>query len=733
MISVVVGTRHLHALFGHRRGHRFNAVLSRTLDPLIGCPIFPPVKSPDDLAAVTVYDVLREFHARLVPLLCAWPAEIIRAHQNEMLRVGGQEYHYADFQVFLDDACRAVALHGLFPHGTIPSGKGRRQVYLPDLSLGVRCLGFFGRPPSATRTTMRAADIEEFAEFAGSIDWSAMDDAAVKQAVERLAALREVAKPPFAPEELSEALETMFSQPPTTLGELRERVDALPPMLAALGQNIESFARREVDGAVEHLWANRQAHDLRRVECHLCDSMLEVYRRAEGYWYDLRDKSSGGPAEEVFFKMQFERTPGEDVLVLDAIVFGFQGHRSLRRDNETVPSLGQHRLLAGRATRQGIAKPVASGLFPVNLWQRFQAPVAHFLLTAAERVGAEQCHPVYPNMPSEEEMRRLAWQAALAEGDCGFDVDGHAAQLQQFGIEAAVRRRIEQCQNLERLEQGEWAWDWTHAIVEYQSALYDDNIEQSLHLQEALDLYALHKRVLGLVEYVLIPEIKRKGIPGRGASAVWCAAFTGWQDKVGFHPGCASPALPLDQDDHASVEVEGHWLIEAHRREQAGDSGPLDLGSLLDGLVGGLNGAPPVTGVSITLTPCDPSAHARQLAALSQAGNAAAATMTLYLGKVALALRNYIEHGHDEVCGDRLRIDGTHYWMTMRGPKSTYQWVRDEAASVTPAWRHTPLLAGMLPTPPVPANGLLLSAASLRRCLTLLTCVLQGGIGHLRL
>jgi hypothetical protein len=80
-----------------------------------------------------------------------------------------------------------------------------------------------------------------------------------------------------------------------------------------------------------------------------------------------------------------------------------------------------------------------------------------------------------------------------------------------------------------------------------------------------------------------------------------------------------------------------------------------------------------------------------------------------------------------------MRIDGTHYWLTLRGPKTTYQWVRDQAANVTPVWRHNATLAGMPPTPPAPANALLLSTASLRRCLTLLTCVLHGGVSHLGL
>src|SRR5207247_1812048 len=49
---------------------------------------------------------------------------------------------------------------------------------------------------------------------------------------------------------------------------------------------------------------------------------------------------------------------------------------------------------------------------------------------------------------------------------------------------------------------GEWLSDWKAAIYEYQSALYANDIQKSLNLQSILDLYPLHKRILGLVEYL---------------------------------------------------------------------------------------------------------------------------------------------------------------------------------------------------------------------------------------
>ena len=75
MIHVVVGASHLSAILGYRRGHQFNAVLRRTLEPLVGMPI-RTVITPADLAGVTVFEVLEDFHNRASVLLRADPAEM---------------------------------------------------------------------------------------------------------------------------------------------------------------------------------------------------------------------------------------------------------------------------------------------------------------------------------------------------------------------------------------------------------------------------------------------------------------------------------------------------------------------------------------------------------------------------------------------------------------------------------------------------------------------------------
>src|SRR5579884_1594665 len=659
MIHVVVGTRHLSAILGYR----FNAVLRRTLERLVGMPV-RTVNTPDELAGLTVFEVLEDFHSRASVLLQAEPAVVMAAQRNEIMRVTREEHHYPDFEATIEDACQSVAIHGLFPHGTLPNHGTR--VFLPEFSIGVRCFGFFGRSPSSTRATLHSQEFQESATFIRALDGSSLDEDAIREVINRLASLRERLAPPFAPYELLDEVAAFFTRPPRELQEMLDRLPRVPAMLEETVSRIEAHVRHEVDGTIEHLSINRPARDLLKVECHLCDTLRGVYDRADSYWNELRTAaSSGHPADGVFFDHQFERTAGEDYLVIDAVAHGFQGHRSLRRDNPEVPTLGNHRLLAGKATRQGIGKPVVSGIFPVDLWRLLESPVQHFILNAAEQVGAEQCPPLYPNMPSEEEMHQLYWAAVRAEGDCGFETEDYSASLRRLGIEAAVQRRI--AAYLDRLEGGEWAWDWTRAVFEYRSALYDDDVEQSLHLQDLLDLYALHKRVLGLVEYILVPRLISRGVGGNGSSALWTKAFTGWRDGTGALGRLSSASLPAQASDLATLETEGNWSLFSADHVTAARTGPIYLADLLDGIVARIASAREVAGVSLSLSPATPQVHAGQLAALADRSSHNAACMTLYFGKVALMLRNAVEHGTDRVLRDGLLVDTAHYWGQSRG------------------------------------------------------------------
>jgi hypothetical protein len=331
-------------------------------------------------------------------------------------------------------------------------------------------------------------------------------------------------------------------------------------------------------------------------------------------------------------------------------------------------------------------------------------------------------------MPSEEDMRQLYWAAVRAEGDCGFEVEDYSDSLKKLGIEGAVRRRI--AAYLERLEGGEWAWDWTRSIFEYQSALYDDDIEQSLHLQDLLDLYPLHKRVLGPVEYIIVPRLVSRGVSGNAPSTLWTNAFTGWSNAGTKQPGLVSASLPGQAGLLATLETEGNWLIHAKNHEAAGATGPIELANLLDGIVTLMSSAPAVSGVSVTLHPATPQEHARQLAALADRSKHNAACMTLYLGKIALMLRNAVEHGTDRVGREGLLLETPGYWTEERWLRKNrlpvFDWVRATATQVS--WRSRASLPATLPGA---ANAFLLTPASLQRCLVLMSLVLHAGFSQL--
>ena len=97
--------------------------------------------------------------------------------------------------------------------------------------------------------------------------------------------------------------------------------------------------------------------------------------------------------------------------------------------------------------------------------------------------------------------------------------------------------------------------------------------------------------------------------------------------------------------------------------------------------------------------------------------------MTLYLGKLALMLRNAIQHGTDRVVREGLLLETPGYWTEER---RAFKWVRDNAKEVS--WRSS----GFLPdTVPSAANSFMLTPASLHRCLVLLSLVMRGAFSQL--
>ncbi len=300
--------------------------------------------------------------------------------------------------------------------------------------------------------------------------------------------------------------------------------------------------------------------------------------------------------------------------------------------------------------------------------------------------------------------------------------------LRRFGLEELIREVYNRLEKVQHIPLP----DWTRAVMELMSALYDDDIEQSLRIQGVLNLYPLHKRMLGLVEYIIKPCLKSRGVEGNAPSSLWTNAFTGWRDAVGAHPGLSSASLLGQAGLLATLETEGNWLVHTADHEAAGGNGPIYLAALLDGILARMSSAGEVTGVSVNLRPPTPQVHARQLAALADRSSANAAYMTLYLGKIALMLRNATEHGIDRVVREGLLLEMPGYWTEERGPRNNrlpvFDWLK--ATATQEHWRSRTLLPARLPSA---ANAFLLTPASLQRCVVLLSLVLHAAFSHLGL
>ncbi len=250
-----------------------------------------------------------------------------------------------------------------------------------------------------------------------------------------------------------------------------------------------------------------------------------------------------------------------------------------------------------------------------------------------------------------------------------------------------------------------------------------------MQLQEVFDLYPLHKRVLGLFEHYIVPRLKDMGLTG-SASSIWAAAFL----RNSTHRRLRGASLPPRADWWSTLEAIGNWLLIAN--PLSGDILRLDtlLDDILSRMVDKNHGVNGVEGSSVTLDPPTPSVHANQLAELADPSNQKAACLTFYLGKLAIQLRNAIEHGIDHVVSEGLRVDCGGAWTEI--PSLRLQNLKNEAAdkkTKPPSqWRLEKEL-GNLKYVPDSAKALMLTPTSLKRCLVLLSLVLHAGLRQLQL
>jgi hypothetical protein len=472
-------------------------------------------------------------------------------------------------------------------------------------------------------------------------------------------------------------------------------------------------------------WEDREEYQwlIIKEECHLCDSLYDVYSALERKYRtaerQLRERLEGFDWSVAALKQAPGCLEGPDELVIEAEGIDYSRYQALRREYDSLPAIAGNRLLLASAIRTGIGKPVISRCIPQDVWVPLSPAVKDFLLEAAEYVGSEECPPLYPSIPSQD--------AVTSFLSAQLNTSAKARMLEQLGLLRATKKSSGKALDISDLETYRVLF---LAIMGIYCDLCDEfegaNVETSLSLRRMLQLYSLHKRILGLVEYMFSEKIKDSGFVG-SASELWSSAFAGQKANgrkgTKARNGLCRLALPRDASTLATLETEGNWLIIAKGRATGGSTGPLDLATLFDDLVSRICIGSGVSHNWVTLNPASPTEHSVQLFRLADQSSPNAACLTLYLGRIALMLRNAIEHGTDRVAKEGLLMECPGYWEKDSNP---FKWTKDKAYRLN--WRFERDLPAAVPSG---AKGFLLTPASLHRCLVLLSLVLHAGLNHL--
>ncbi|MBL8793294.1 MAG: hypothetical protein JNM56_05270 [Planctomycetia bacterium] len=710
MIQVFVGSDYLfkalgcHPTVGDKYRKVLNAIASAGKNPLAS------VTSAFDLSKLTVYEVLKDFHDAAFSSMETEAQELLDETCEEMKQFANSDYQLSDYTQTTENVRNALAVHGLLPHGKAvfevvePDGPQRiiRDVLLPDLALGASIFGYIVAPGKFERDA--SAHASRVVDVLTSRWWSV---AALEcHLCDSLSFVYERARAFF--ECYWNEMETCQHQMgvSTLTPEIRQMLDEeLKDILSTAPTDF----RPE-----EHVYIRDLKQQLAQDD--MLPSTYDFVNRR------LKQASLYG-----------KPIATDSILVLDAYLYGLVSRRNLKRRFRTIPPLTADESLRASAVRLGIARPLVQELFPLKLWAPLPEPVKHFIFDAARIAGAVRCRPATRPLPPEV-TSQLAMVRVTSIGSDDIPLDLFKDVLQRIGLYEPWRQLTES--NLHRDD-----LDLLQATNETLGAIYNPGVELSLFRQEALDLYPLHKRVLGLLEYRILPKVeeqflRRDGkLPDKanGASGLWTVAFTGAQDQdrrthrvnQSYAPLTGASLRPSTWEadgKKATFETEGNWLLHAHYSATTGNSS-IDLAALLDDV--SLRMAAAFTGISaISFSPANPQAHAGQLATLADRTNPEAARMTLYLAKLVLMLRNAIEHGTDELVSEGLLIKSPGYWTQQRGRGGVFQWLKHNAAH----WRSG---SSLPPTFPNKANAFVLTPASLHRCLVLVALVLYASYSQL--
>jgi hypothetical protein len=399
---------------------------------------------------------------------------------------------------------------------------------------------------------------------------------------------------------------------------------------------------------------------------------------------------------------------------------------ALRRATPTLPPLGSRRVLADAALRQALGKPIISFIIPDALWKPFPPAVKHFVLDAAMAVGSAECAPLFPDVPFENAQHQLSLRdTTFHETELRCDFQTFVKVMKKLGL-----RRLSLVKRFNLLKMAKQEGEKSmmkissseldslgkegEALREILMCILSEDIELSAKNKVLFELYPQHKRVLGLLEYSWDDRL-RKLHPKQSFQRLWENAFT--------------TLLKNDPDVIGKIEVKkgdklenspkliemgyvlplSAWLESAAASQSKGKSG-CHLSEILEVVIEKMCVKLGIPSSALTLVPGTPQHHAEQLAWIST-GTIQAQKAVFFLGKFAIELRNFIEHGKDDPRDKFLEVTNPVAWNKRMGTlKKSAQQLKI----------HLP------PHLAAASDILLLDAESLKRCLILMTLLLHG-------
>jgi hypothetical protein len=482
---------------------------------------------------------------------------------------------------------------------------------------------------------------------------------------------------------------------------------------------------------LDSLAGNLPGFGLDKIAVNLCDTISLALDQAHGVANAISTSSSD---RNKFIPFSFDFTD-RSTLEVKIVARGLRGYRSLRKTHATVPVVGSNAVLRQAAIRHSHASTLVSRCFPKGCWRHLSAHSQNVIVEVATILVSSWISALSPSVPSREEMDQLVKMGAIAHGDCPIDglIEQHKSTLDKLGIYEVVRDRHNSDNYLDRLQNLEWAWDWTWAFGELREALFNEDVRRSSWVSEQFKVEALHKQLLSVLETEVISVLRASMVAGNWepASGKSHQAASLWKDSFKAQETSVKPLVSWP-DREASLAVDATWLLHASEKQDS-----ICLSDLLASTLQAFTQMAACGGVTLTLNPTSPQDHFISLDQISQNSDCSR-SMTLCLGRLSIGLRNFVEHGVGEVCDRGILVRNDEFWETPRAYTTIKKptsvncplrvWIKKTATDLS-----YPDASKLPAKVPVSANQLLLTHDSLWKTLVMISLLLQGAKSHLRL